>query len=135
MFRPCPYLSLLLPACCLVMAQEQRTHLDLAHALVDLLSETEACLNTCRDKESVQAAIPRLEQLAQQARQLRQEQAALPNSTVQDDIAAAELAGDFMMLWNAICQHVERLETSGLMSEDLRNVLRVSPSPQQTPHP
>lgn len=125
---------LLAPVCCLATAQEQHSHLDLAQALINLLSETEACLNTCRDKDSVQAALPRLEQLAGQARQLRQQQAALPDSTVQDDMAAAELAGDFTLLWRAIGQHIERLETSGLMSEDLRHILHVAPpSRQNTP--
>lgn len=131
MLRPCHSALLLAPACCLAQGQD---HLGIAHAIIGLLSETEACLNTCRDKESVQQALPRLKELAAQARRLKQAQADLPDSTVQDDIAVSALAKDFTLLWKAIGQHLERLEADGLMEGELRDILRVSPpTPQKEP--
>jgi len=113
--------------CCAASGQETATHLSLARDVVDLLSETEACLNTCQNAATVQAALPRLEELAERARAIKAAQAALPNSTVQDDLAAAKLAGEFTLLWNAICRHISRLEDSGLMDGKLRAVLCVDP--------
>jgi len=100
----------------------------LAQATVDLLSQTEICLNSCRDEESVRAALPRLQELAEQAQQLTARQKALPDPTVQDYMAAQSLVADFQTLWHAIQEHLERLECEQLLSPAMREILRIAPS-------
>ncbi|MBR4108210.1 MAG: hypothetical protein IKK45_05960 [Akkermansia sp.] len=126
------FCTFLLAATMLCSAQEQAdSHQDVAAAMVDFLSRTEMCLNTCRDAASVQAAIPALEELKKEAAALSRRQAQLPEPTVQDYMAAQSLAGDFSTLWSAIRTHIERLETEGLMSDTLRQILHIAPPAPQ----
>ena len=100
------------------------SHRDLAHAITDFLSRTEVCLRGCTDAASVQAALPQLRGLAQEARRLADAQAALPEPTMQDYMASQELALQFLPIWKAIRAHVERLEKDGLMTDELRALLQ-----------
>ena len=100
------------------------SHRDLAHAITDFLSRTEVCLRGCTDATSVQAALPQLRGLAQEARRLADAQAALPEPTMQDYMASQELALQFLPIWKAIRAHVERLEKDGLMTDELRALLQ-----------
>ena len=100
------------------------SHRDLAHAITDFLSRTEVCLRGCTDAASVQAALPKLRELAQEARRLADAQAALPEPTTQDYMASQELALQFLPIWKAIRAHVERLEKDGLMTDELRALLQ-----------
>lgn len=100
------------------------SHRDLAHAITDFLSRTEVCLRGCTDAASIQAALPRLRELAQEARRLADAQAALPEPTMQDYMASQELALQFLPIWKAIRAHMERLERDGLMTDELRALLQ-----------
>lgn len=100
------------------------SHRDLAHAITDFLSRTEVCLRGCTDAASVQAALPKLHELAQEARRLADTQAALPEPTMQDYMASQELALQFLPIWKAIRAHMERLEKDGLMTDELRALLQ-----------
>ena len=100
------------------------SHRDLAHAITDFLSRTEVCLRGCTDAASVQASLPKLRELAQEARRLAEAQAALPEPTMQDYMASQELALQFLPIWKAIRAHVERLEKDGLMTDELRSLLQ-----------
>ena len=103
------------------------SHRDLAHAITGLLSRTEVCLRGCTDAASVQAALPRLRELAQEARRLADAQSALPEPTMQDYMASQELALQFLPIWKAIRAHLERLEQEGLMTDELRSLLQAGP--------
>lgn len=105
-------------------AASLESHRDLAHAITDFLSRTEVCLRGCTDAASVQAALPKLRELAQEARRLADAQAALPEPTMQDYMASQELALQFLPIWKAIRAHVERLEKDGLMTDELRTLLQ-----------
>lgn len=100
------------------------SHRDLAHAITGFLSRTEVCLRGCTDTASVQAALPKLRELAQEARRLAEAQAALPEPTMQDYMASQELALQFLPIWKAIRAHVERLEKDGIMTDELRALLQ-----------
>ena len=56
---------------CTNAQEEQTNHVDLASDILDFLSRTELCLNSCRDAESTQAAIPRLKELKTELFNLR----------------------------------------------------------------
>ena len=103
------------------------SHSDLARALTDFLSRTELCLRSCTDAASVQAAMPRLRELAQEARRLADAQDTLPEPTTQDYMASQELALQFLPVWKAIRAHLERLEKDGLMTDELRRLLQTGP--------
>ncbi len=109
------------------------SHRAYTAALIELLSQTEICLNSCRDAASCQAALPRLRELSRRAAELA---AALPlrtEPTVQDYMAAHPQVGTFNTLWNAITAHFERLEQAGLMSEEMRTVLGIAPPEATAP--
>lgn len=120
----------LILACAISYASEeaQVTHFSLAQDVITLLSETELTLSTCTDEQSVAAAIPTLRQLGERARAIADKQRTLPDSSLNEDLTVAPLVSDFQLLWEAICAHIERIENSGLMSEELKNVLRVAPT-------
>lgn len=101
-------------------------HQDMAEALLDFLSRTELCLNSCVDADSVRAAIPELRKLATEADQLAAAQMALPEPTVQDFMAIQHRMGDFNNIWNAIQKHLRRLSEQGLMTDDFRQILKIS---------
>lgn len=100
------------------------SHSDLARAITDFLSRTELCLRSCTDAESVQAAMPKLRELAKEARNLSEAQKALPEPTVQDYLASQSLAVQFLHIWRTIRSHRDRLEKDGLMTDELRQILQ-----------
>ncbi len=133
MFRATALLAALLPLCCVALAEGQppaaapATHQEFIPALLELLRQTEQSLAACTDAATVEAALPRLRELAEQARQLSAQQKTLPEPTVQDYMAAHPHVAEFNKLWEAICAHIERLETAQLVSTELRQVLKLAP--------
>lgn len=115
---------------CPAVADEQKadTHFTIAQDVINLLSETEIVLNSCRDAESVKAAEEPLKVLAKMAQDIKARQFALPDSSLQEDITIAGQVKDFQNLWNAIQNHIERLQRDGLMSDALRDILRIAPT-------
>lgn len=128
--KPYPYIYALVISAtvCYATTEQPDTHHSLAQEVIALLSETELVLNSCTDSTSVEAALPRLRELAQQAQSIHSRQLKLPNSTLQEDISIAALVQEFQLIWGAICSHIERLEKAGLLSTDLREVLRIAPT-------
>ena len=120
----------------LLMAQEQEpavaevaeptTHQEAAMQLIELLEETEACLAGCTDAAGVQAALPRLQDLAARARAFKGMQDSLPEPTTQDYIAAQDLLGRFNTIWQAIRDHIARLKRENLLSPELRDILLIA---------
>ena len=104
------------------------THREAALALIDLLRQTEACLATCTDARSVQAALPQLRSLAEQAHSFKRTQDALPEPTTQDYMSAQGVSSDFSTVWAAIRAHIQRLEKDKLMNPELREVLVIAPA-------
>lgn len=102
-------------------------HQDMAEALLDFLSRTELCLNSCTDAASTQAAVPELKKIAAEADQLAAAQQALPEPTVQDFMAVQHHMGDFNNIWNAIRKHIARLDKSGLLTDEIRQILKIAP--------
>lgn len=101
-------------------------HVDLTTAIIEFLSRTELCLNSCQDEASVQAAIPRLQELKKECDTLVETQRALPEPTIQDYMAVQSQMESFNTVWNAIRDHIERLEQTGLMSQEIRNILHIA---------
>ena len=121
--------ALIIPAAaCYATTEHTDTHHSLAQEIINLLSETELVLSTCTDAASVEAALPRLEELAQQAQSIHDRQLKMPNSTLQEDISIAALVQEFQLIWGAICAHIERIEKAGILSNELRDVLRIAPT-------
>ncbi len=102
------------------------THQDMAEALLDFLSRTELCLRSCTDAASVNAALPRLRQLAQEADKLAAAQAALPEPTVQDFMAIQDKMGLFDTICKAIQTHLSRLSEKSLITDEFRQILKLS---------
>ncbi len=132
MVRYAAILLSLAPACYAAEAQQAApaqpaNHQEFATALLELLTQTEQCLASCVDEASVEAALPSLQELAQQARRLSAWQRALPEPTVQDYMAAHPQVGSFNRIWQAIGDHIERLEQAKLVSPALREVLHLAP--------
>ena len=125
-----PYIcALIIPsAACYATSENPDTHHTLAQEVINLLAETELLLSTCTDAAGVEAALPKLKELAQLAQSIHSRQLKLPNSTLQEDISIAALVQEFQLIWGAICGHIERLEKAGLLSNDLRDVLRIAPT-------
>lgn len=101
-------------------------HVDLTTAIIEFLSRTELCLNSCQDEASAQAAIPRLQELKKECDTLVETQRALPEPTIQDYMAVQTRMEAFNTIWNAIRNHIERLEQAGLMSQEMRNILHIA---------
>ncbi len=108
------------------------THSEAARQLIDLLQQTEACLATCRDEGSVCAALPELQRLARLARHIVHGQQNLSEPTTQDYIAAQQLAGEFNTAWEAIRAHIARLEHNHLLSPQMREILCIDPSTENS---
>ncbi len=127
---------LLLPALigCVATAQQPVNHLEVAQAYVRLLQQTEQLLAGCRDAAGVEAALPGLRKLAEQARAVRTAQLQLPDPTTVDYNAVQAVAQDFVQASTQISSHIERLREAGLVSEALRAVL-VLPPDEQSPAP
>lgn len=102
-----------------------KTHQDYASALLDLMAETELCLAQCLDKQSTEAATPRLKKLSAQMNELSLILQDLPEPTIADYIAAEQQVGEFNTLWDAIKKHIQRLDDEGLYSEELLSVIKL----------
>lgn len=130
-------LSLLLLIPSPLPAQEERaltpeaetadSHAELADALVDLLQRTAATLEGCTDAATVSAALPQLNEQREEAARLIARQAALPEPTVQDYMAAQARANDFLDAKHALRAHIERLQREGLLSPEIRETLGIAP--------
>ena len=106
-------------------------HVDLTSNIIDFLSRTEICLNSCRDAESVNAALAQLQQLKQECDKLVEVQRSLPEPTIQDYMAVQNQMETFSTIWNAIRDHIERLESENLMTPELRRILHIAPQKPQ----
>lgn len=128
-------LSLLLSPC--LSAQEEQplqaaapaadSHTELADAMVDFLRRTETCLASCTDEASTRAAAPTLESLRREAAELAARQAQLPEPTVQDYMATQDKANDFLQVWQSIRAHLSRMEKTGLLLPEIRQILHIAP--------
>lgn len=103
------------------------THQEVARKLVLLLQDTNACLASCVDAATVQAALPRLRELAARAEDIKAEQTRLPDPTRQDYSVGPDLAAAFSSTWKSIRDHIARLEEAHLVSPELRDILRIAP--------
>ncbi|MBR5894181.1 MAG: hypothetical protein IKZ13_01400 [Akkermansia sp.] len=112
-----------------IAAEEQQlTHFSLAQDVINLLSDTEIILSQCQDSQSVQQAIPELNKLADTAREIARKQLSMPDSTLNEDITIARQVKDFETIWAAVRAQIERLENTGLMTDELRKALGVAPT-------
>ena len=103
------------------------SHVDLTSAILDFLSRTELCLASCQDAESAKAALPLLRNLKSECDKLAAIQQSLPEPTIQDYLAVQQQAAAFNTIWDAIRNHIERLEQSGIMSQEMRSIMHISP--------
>lgn len=103
------------------------SHAELADALVNLLQRTVATLESCTDTASAEAALPQLEEQRREAESLMARQAALPEPTVQDYMAAQNRANDFLDAKRALQTQIARLQTAQLMSAEIRRILGIAP--------
>lgn len=108
-------------------AEAPANHVDMTSAILDFLSRTELCLNSCRDEASAKSAIPQLQQLKQECEKLMNTQRELPEPTVQDYMAVQHQMETFNTIWKAIRDHIERLEQEKLMTQDMRHILHIAP--------
>ena len=122
------FLGFLCITCCHAADMPSASHMDHTHKILDFLSRTELCLNSCRNAESAAASLPQLRELEKECAQLVESQRALPEPTVQDYMAVQDQMEAFNTIWEAICKHIERLESEQLISEEMRNILRIAPS-------
>ncbi|MBQ2868591.1 MAG: hypothetical protein IJE88_01040 [Akkermansia sp.] len=106
-------------------------HVDMTTTIIEFLSRTELCLNTCRDEASVKAAIPQLQELKQECDKIVEAQRALPEPTIQDYMAVQNQVEAFNTVWNAIRDHIERLEQEQLLSDEMRNILHIAASAKE----
>lgn len=106
---------------------EPDSHAEVADALVDLLQRTLTTLEQCTDAASVNAALPTLQAQREEAEALIARQAALPEPTIQDYMAAQARANDFLDAKRAIRAHIERLQAEGLMTDKIRRILGIAP--------
>ncbi len=139
MFRYATFLLPLVPLCHVAEAQQGApvlpgTHQEFITSLLTLLADTEQCLAGCVDAASTEAALPRLRELEQQAHQLSATQHTLPEPTVQDYMAAHPYVAEFNKLWEAIGDHIKRLEQASLISSELRSVLKLAPAKGDNTH-
>ncbi len=123
MYTRTPIIVTLAITCAAQHAAAQDSHISLANEIINLLSATEICLNTCRDAASVQAVLPQLELLAQKAADIKERQSKLPDFTPAEDKEIARLIPTYTTLSKAIDAHLQRLADSGLMSPELRAIL------------
>lgn len=111
-----------------VSGQEKpMTHSELATDILIYLAATEACLRSCKDEESIKAAIPQLQRLKVESDRLMAIQRSLPDPTRQDSIDVEQKGVPFIKLWKAIRNHIERLETDKLMTQEMRDILYIAP--------
>lgn len=103
-------------------------HVDMTAAILDFLSRTELCLNSCRDAASSQSAIPELNKLRQECEKLVNTQRELPEPTIQDYMAVQNQMEAFNTIWKAIRDHIDRLEQENLMTREMREILHIAPA-------
>lgn len=103
-------------------------HVDMTATIIEFLSRTELCLNSCRDDASAKAAIPQLQELKNECDRIVEAQRALPEPTIQDYMAVQNQMEAFNTIWNAIRDHIERLEQEQLLSKEMREILHIAPS-------
>ncbi len=132
MLRYAAFLAPLAPLCCAAETGQPApalpaTHQEFIPALLELLTQTEQALGSCTDAASTEAALPRLRELSEQAHKLSAHQQKLPEPTVQDYMAAHPHVAEFNTLWEAIINHIERLEQAQLISPELRQLLQLAP--------
>lgn len=106
-------------------------HVDVTTAILDFLSRTELCLNSCTDAASTQAAIPQLQQLKQECDKLAEAQKALPEPTVQDYMAVQAHMEAFNTIWKAIRNHIARMQQEKLMTPEIIQILHIAPEDAQ----
>lgn len=109
-------------------APSLESHADIADALTDLLRRTVEQLEGCTDTDTVQAALPMLQSLREEAAGLMARQAALPEPTVQDYMAAQNRANDFLDAKRAIQHHISRLQKAGFITPEVREILGIAPA-------
>ena len=126
MFTRTSFVLPLAITCTALPAAAQETNVSVAKELINLLSATEICLNTCHSAADVQAVLPQLKHLAQKAAEIKEKQSKLPDFTPADDKEIAKLIPTYTTLSKAINAHLQRLSDSGLMSPELRAVLGYS---------
>lgn len=124
-----PYLTAaLVPLCCITHAAEApTTHQEVVLQIILLLQDTEECLATCSDEASVQAALPRLRELAARTAELKEAQRRLPEPTTQDYMLSQGQLTAFNTSWRAIRDHIDRLKKNHLISPELREILHIAP--------
>lgn len=115
---------------CVASAQQATDHLGVAQSYVRILQQTEQVLAGCKDAAGVEAALPALQKLAEQARETRTAQLQLPDPSTADYNAVQAVAQDFVQASTQITQHIERLRSAGLISEALRVLLGLPPDEQ-----
>lgn len=126
-------LTLLLAGSVFAQAELPANHVDLSSAIIDFLSRTELCLNTCHSKESVQAAIPQLKELKAECQRIVEMQRSLPEPTVQDFMAVQHQMEAFNTVWNAIRAHISRLETQGLLTAEFCEIVGIATAKSPQP--
>lgn len=109
-----------------IAQQLPSTHQDMAEHLLDFLSRTELCLRDCTDENSLASVLPKLRLLAREADKLAAAQAALPEPTVQDFMAVQDKMGTFDSICKAIQSHLLRMSKNGLLTEEIRQILKIS---------
>lgn len=119
--------TLALTAVAALSAAAQETHQDVAAEMVQLLTRAAEVLASCTDDCSARAALPELQKLADKASQLVQRQSALPEPTVQDYMAAQDLAKDFLQAKHRIREQMERLQKEGLLTPEMGAILKWEP--------
>lgn len=129
------YLIPALPLICCYSATAQDTHASLANEIIDFLSQTEICLNLCRDAQSVQDTLPQIKELSAYAAELKARQAKLADFTPAEDKEIAKLLPTYMTLQKAINAHVERLISEQLLTPELAEILCISPDYASAPPP
>lgn len=107
-------------------------HVDMTAQILDFLSRTELCLNSCTDEASTRAAVPQLQQLKQECDKLVELQKALPEPTVQDYMAVQSQMETFNTIWKAIRNHIERMQMENLISPEIAAILLISPDSPHT---
>lgn len=107
-------------------AELPSNHVDLTAVILDFLSRTELCLNSCQDAQSVNAAIPTLQQLKLECDAIAEKQQNLPEPTVQDYMAVQNQMETFNTIWKAIREHLERLEKQRLITKEMRDILLIA---------
>lgn len=108
-------------------------HVDLTSSIIEFLSRTELCLNSCCDAESAKAAVSQLQQLKEECDKLVEIQQNLPEPTIQDYMAVQNQMEAFNTVWNAIRDHIERLEADKIMTQEMRDILHIAPPDEQKP--